>query len=48
MEYGYDRSDALLLERKDDMRKRGLASRYVSDCIMRKPFKPMRAGAAQS
>jgi hypothetical protein len=25
-EYGYDASDAILLERKDDMRMRGLAS----------------------
>ena len=24
VEYGYDRSDAILLERKDDMRRRGL------------------------
>jgi hypothetical protein len=26
VEYGYDASEAILLERKDDMRKRGLAS----------------------
>ena len=25
-DYGYDASDAILLERKDDMRRRGLAS----------------------
>ncbi len=27
VDYGYDASDAILLERKDDMRRRGLASR---------------------
>ena len=26
VDYGYDASDAILLERKDDMRRRGLAS----------------------
>ena len=33
VEYGYDASDALLLERKDDMRKRGLASPDDGDAL---------------
>jgi hypothetical protein len=33
IEYGYDRSDAILLERKDDMRKRGLASPDDGDAL---------------
>jgi hypothetical protein len=33
VEYGYDRSDALLLERKDDMRKRDLASPDDGDAL---------------
>jgi hypothetical protein len=33
VEYGYDGSDALLLERKDDMRRRGLASPDDGDAL---------------
>jgi hypothetical protein len=33
LEYGYDRQDAILLERKDDMRKRGLASPDDGDAL---------------
>ena len=33
VEYGYDRHDAVLLERKDDMRKRGLASPDDGDAL---------------
>ena len=33
VEYGYDASDALLLERKDDMRRRGLASPDDGDAL---------------
>lgn len=33
VEYGYDGSDALLLERKDDMRRRGLASSGDGDAL---------------
>ncbi|GEP61724.1 hypothetical protein [Reyranella soli] len=33
VEYGYDRHDAILLERKDDMRKRGLASPDDGDAL---------------
>jgi hypothetical protein len=33
VEYGYDASDALLLERKDEMRKRGLASPDDGDAL---------------
>jgi hypothetical protein len=33
VEYGYDRSDAILLERKDDMRKRGIASPDDGDAL---------------
>ena len=33
VEYGYDRSDAILLERKDDMRKRGVASPDDGDAL---------------
>jgi hypothetical protein len=31
--YGYDASDAILLERKDDMRRRGLASPDDGDAL---------------
>jgi hypothetical protein len=33
VDYGYDASDAILLERKDDMRKRGLASPDDGDAL---------------
>jgi hypothetical protein len=33
VEYGYDRSDAILLERKDDMRRRGVASPDDGDAL---------------
>jgi hypothetical protein len=33
VEYGYDAHDAILLERKDDMRKRGLASPDDADAL---------------
>jgi hypothetical protein len=33
VEYGYDASDAILLERKDDMRRRGLASPDDGDAL---------------
>jgi hypothetical protein len=33
VEYRYDASDAILLERKDDMRKRGLASPDDGDAL---------------
>ena len=33
VDYGYDGSDAILLERKDDMRKRGLASPDDGDAL---------------
>jgi hypothetical protein len=33
VEYGYDAADALLLERKDDMRRRGLASPDDADAL---------------
>ncbi len=33
VEYGYDATDALLLERKDDMRRRGLASPDDGDAL---------------
>jgi hypothetical protein len=33
VEYGYDASDALLLERKDDMRRRGLSSPDDADAL---------------
>jgi len=32
VDYGYDASDAILLERKDDMRRRGLASPDDGEC----------------
>jgi hypothetical protein len=33
VDYGYDASDAILLERKDDMRRRGLASPDDGDAL---------------
>jgi hypothetical protein len=33
VEYGYDATDAIRLERKDDMRKRGLASPDDGDAL---------------
>ena len=33
VEYGYDASDAILLERKDDMKRRGLASPDDGDAL---------------
>ena len=33
VDYGYDASDAILLERKDDMRKRGLSSPDDGDAL---------------
>ena len=33
VDYGYDASDAILLERKDDMRRRGLASPADGDAL---------------
>ena len=33
VEYGYNRQDAILLERKDDMRKRGVASPDDGDAL---------------
>jgi hypothetical protein len=33
VDYGYDASDAILLERKDDMKRRGLASRDDGDAL---------------
>ena len=33
VDYGYDASDAILLERKDDMRRRGLASPGDGDAL---------------
>ena len=33
VEYGYDANDAILLERKDDMRRRGLASPDDADAL---------------
>ena len=33
VDYGYDATDAILLERKDDMRKRGLASPDDGDAL---------------
>jgi hypothetical protein len=33
VDYGYDASDAILLERKDDMRRRGLASPDDGDTL---------------
>jgi hypothetical protein len=33
VEYGYDAADAILLERKDDMRRRGLASPEDADAL---------------
>jgi hypothetical protein len=32
-DYGYDASDAILLERKDDMKRRGLASPDDGDAL---------------
>jgi hypothetical protein len=39
VDYGYDASDAILLERKDDMRRRGLATamRWRSPSPIRSP-----------
>jgi hypothetical protein len=33
VDYGYDASDSILLERKDDMRRRGLASPDDGDAL---------------
>jgi hypothetical protein len=46
VDYGYDASDAILLERKDDMRRRGLASPDDGDALALTLYEGLLAGKA--
>jgi hypothetical protein len=48
VDYGYDASDAILLERKDDMRRRGLASPDDGDALALTFAYPVRLSGCQA
>ena len=47
LEYGYDRNGAILLEKKDDLKKRGLASPDIGDALAMTFARPVASFQAQ-